>query len=114
MNQTVETPQETNRSTYAPYASTTFKERRLHARTQCNLLVDVDDYETTSTGKMLNISKGGAFVQIAMEKKPEVGQELIVTIPFHKKENYLIIKARVVWVRGNGMGVSFLTQQKLN
>ncbi len=111
MNHSVETTQGANLSMHT---STIIKERRLYTRTNCNLPIDIDDFETTSSGTVLNLGKGGAFVQMAMVKKPEVGQELIVTIPFHNNENYLIIKARVAWTSQDGMGLSFLTQQNLN
>lgn len=87
----------------------TTAERRLYARTRCNLPADVDDYETISSGNVLNLCRGGAYVKASMEETPEIGQEVIMTIPFHSRENYLIIKARVAWASSGGIGVTFLT-----
>ncbi|MBT8340621.1 MAG: PilZ domain-containing protein [Desulfatitalea sp.] len=82
-------------------------DRRRHARKPCDLPADVDDYESTRSCRVLNIGTGGAFIAARAEKE-QIGQELIVTIPFEKQENFLVIKARVAWRNASGIGVMFV------
>jgi Tfp pilus assembly protein PilZ len=83
-------------------------DRRLYSRTPCDLNADVDDYFSSYSARILNLGKGGAFIQARFDDLPMVGREIILTIPFQKKPNYLIVKARIAWAAGNGIGVVFL------
>ena len=84
------------------------RERRNFERWNCTMPVDVDDYEHVYAGQVKNLGKGGAFVEADLEERPEIGQELFLTIPFCQGAEFLIIKGQVAWVRDNGVGVSFL------
>jgi Tfp pilus assembly protein PilZ len=86
-------------------------DRRMYDRTPCDLYADLDDYETSYSGYIRNLGKGGAFIETTMASEPEIGREVIMTIPFKNKPNYLIIKARVAWAGKAGMGVTFLKVQ---
>lgn len=84
------------------------RERRNFERWNCTMPVDIDDYEQVYTGELKNLGKGGAFVVAALEERPEIGREVFLTIPFCQGAEFLIIKGCVAWVRGDGIGVSFL------
>ena len=88
-----------------------YKERRTYSRRACQLCADLDDYENAYSANVLNIGLGGAFIEPIAEFKPQIGQEIIMTIPFKEKEDYLIITGKVVWQRPEGLGISF---QNLN
>ncbi|RJQ70190.1 MAG: PilZ domain-containing protein [Desulfobacteraceae bacterium] len=86
-------------------------DRRMYNRTPCDLHADVDDYEDTYSGQIRNLGKGGAYIEMMMNTEPEIGREVIMTIPFKTRANYLIIKARVAWTAKDGIGVTFLKEQ---
>jgi hypothetical protein len=86
-------------------------DRRLYSRTPCDLNADVDDYFSSFSARILNLGKGGAFIQARFDDPPMVGREIILTIPFQKKPNYLIVRARIEWASRDGLGVSFLKAQ---
>lgn len=86
-------------------------DRRMYNRTPCDLYADLDDYETSYSGQIRNLGKGGVFIETMMNNELEIGREIIMTIPFKSRANYLIIKARVAWTKKGGMGVTFLKAQ---
>jgi Tfp pilus assembly protein PilZ len=83
-------------------------ERRYHERINCSLSISVDDYENAYSGNIRNIGLGGAFVEMDIKAKPPIGNEVLVTIPYQKKPDYLIIRGRVIWSKPEGVGISFL------
>ncbi len=84
------------------------EERRMYERKDCSLQADLDDYENTYSGCIRNLCKGGAYIEAEMGKKPEIGQEIFMTIPYKRSAKYLIIKALVAWTREDGIGVTFI------
>ena len=83
-------------------------ERRRHHRTPCCVQVDIDTYDAAGHARMSNIGLGGAFLEAPPETALAVGQELVLTIPYTGKADYLIIKGTVAWQRRAGFGVRFL------
>jgi Tfp pilus assembly protein PilZ len=71
------------------------------------MTVDFDDYRNAYSGQIRNLGRGGAFVVADLEEPPEIGQEVFLTIPYQKGDNYLIIKGQVAWIHEDGVGVSF-------
>lgn len=57
--------------------------------------------ENASPGKMLNLSKGGAHVELG-EVNVEVGKIIKLNIELDQVDRQYQVNARVVWVGGNG------------
>jgi Tfp pilus assembly protein PilZ len=70
--------------------------------------VGLDDYENLSTGKMHNLCRGGAYIEMTSGKGAPIGRELIVTILNKRKADFLILRGKVAWRNGNGIGVEFI------
>jgi len=87
------------------------RERRVFPRQPCLLPADIDGYDNAYSGFVRNIGIGGAYVETLDPYASEIGQEVILTVPFVKRADYLIIKARVAWVQPHSVGVSFLKKQ---
>lgn len=85
-----------------------FGERRLHVRKDCYFYVDVNDYHKTFTGHLRNLSLGGALMDPPLHRMPKVGQDLILTIPFRRRPDCLVIKGRISRVQSDGVGIQFL------
>lgn len=96
------------------YSAIDYANRRQFERKPCRLPADLDDYENAFSGQVRNLSKGGAFVQATVPGQPSIGRELIMTIPFKGNSDYLIIKAKVAWVRPDGLGLEFIKNIPLN
>ena len=84
------------------------RERRRFARKTCALNVDLDDYEHLSSGRLYNLSRGGAYIETQPEFPIRIGGELIVTILNKRKADFLILKSKVAWRDNKGIGVVFL------
>jgi Tfp pilus assembly protein PilZ len=87
-----------------------YSERRRFARKSCALNVGLDDYEHLSSGRLHNLSRGGAYIETQPDFPIAIGEELIVTIMNKRKGDFLILKSKVAWRDGNGMGVMFMRQ----
>jgi Tfp pilus assembly protein PilZ len=85
-------------------------DRRRHHRRDCALSVDLDDYENAYSGHISNIGLGGAQIKTIDGVRFKVGQELLLTIPFEHKEDYLIIKGKIAWSRNRDIGVAFVKE----
>ena len=85
-----------------------FGERRLHERKPCSRMVQIDDLNTTFHGHLRDLTVGGAFIEPPVGNEVNVGQQLVLTIPFGLKKDRLTLKARVAWVKPLGMGVRFV------
>jgi Tfp pilus assembly protein PilZ len=85
-----------------------YRERRRFARKSCALNVGLDDYEHLCSGRLHNLSRGGAYIETQTEFPIKIGEELIVTIMNKRKSDFLILKSKVAWRNGTGMGVMFL------
>lgn len=83
-------------------------DRRYFERVGCSLSISLDDYENAYSGNIRNIGLGGAFVEMDYRRKPRIGNEVLVTIPYQKKSDYLIIRGRVMWSKPEGIGISFI------
>ena len=59
-----------------------------------------------SVGKVINLSTGGAAIQTY--DTPSIGDILIVSIPYAKKQRKVRRRASVCWVRGKIFGIKFL------
>ena len=90
-----------------------YKERRLYNRRACQLSADLDDYENAYSANVRNIGLGGACIETIAEFKPQIGQEILMTIPFKNKEDYLIIPGIIVWQRADGLGIRFKNQDPM-
>ena len=57
---------------------------------------------------MRNLSLGGALIELPIERKPRVDQQLTITIPFRLKRGTAKVKGRIDRVQEGFMGVEFL------
>jgi Tfp pilus assembly protein PilZ len=85
-----------------------YRDRRRYERESCSLSVDVDDFENAYSGKLYNIGLGGAGIKAPPGTRFKTGQELFLTIPYRHKEDYLIIKGKIVWQNREDIGIEFL------
>jgi Tfp pilus assembly protein PilZ len=85
-----------------------FGERRLHQRKECAFAVTIRDKKSAYPAFMRNLSLGGAFIELPIERKPRVGQKLFITIPFRLKKETTTIRGRIDRVSDGFMGVRFL------
>ena len=60
------------------------------------------------TGRIENISRGGALVNTGGMPKIEAGEITIITIPFPDMSKSVKRKAKVMWTDGETMGVQFI------
>ncbi len=72
-------------------------------------MIEVNDSKNSYTGHLRDLAIGGAFIEPADGNESELGQELILTIPFGLKKDNLTIKAKVAWIKPSGIGVRFLS-----
>lgn len=88
-----------------------FGERRLHERKSCSRTVGVVDSSNSSyTAHLRDLAPGGAMIEPPLEIKSQIGEELIMTIPYGLKNDELTVKAKIAWIRSHGMGVYFVTK----
>jgi Tfp pilus assembly protein PilZ len=85
-----------------------FGERRLHERKSCTFAVDINDHIRIYSCHLRDLSRGGALVEYPPHFEPNVGQELLLTIPYRKKPGAVIVKGRVVRARFGRIAVAFL------
>ncbi len=85
-----------------------FGERRLHERKSCTRIVQVKDSDSVYNGHLRDLAVGGAFIEPPNGSEAQIGQDLMVTIPFGRKKELLTLKAKVAWVKPSGMGISFI------
>ena len=83
-------------------------ERRRYHRKNCCCSVDLDDYEQAYSGRLRNLGLGGAYIDAVPDKTFSIGQDLILTIPYEHKAGHLMIKGKVAWKNGSGLGVAFV------
>ncbi len=89
-----------------------FGERRLRNRKSCSRTVQVDDAHSTYHGHLRDLTVDGAFIEPPQGQKARPGQDLVVTIPFGLRRDQLTLKARVAWVKAEGMGVRFIKTRR--
>jgi Tfp pilus assembly protein PilZ len=71
-------------------------------------MISIDDYRHSYAGHLRDLSVGGAFIEPHADNDPQIGQELMLTIPFSLKHDHIIIKAKVAWIKPRGIGVRFI------
>lgn len=87
-----------------------FGERRLHERKSCSRTVGVVDSKSSYSAHLRDLAPGGAMIEPPLEIKSQIGEELIMTIPYGLKKDELTVKAKIAWIRPHGMGVRFVTK----
>ncbi|MGD9009808.1 MAG: PilZ domain-containing protein [Desulfobacteraceae bacterium] len=87
-----------------------FGERRLHERKSCSRTVGVVDSNSSYFAHLRDLAPGGAMIEPPLEIKSQIGEELIMTIPYGLKKHELTVKAKIAWIRPNGIGVRFVTK----
>lgn len=87
-----------------------FGERRHHQRKECSFAVTIRDKKSAYPAFMRNISLGGAFIELPIERKPRVGQKLFITIPYRLKKETTTVKGRIDRIADGFMGVRFLAR----
>lgn len=85
-----------------------FGERRQFLRKECIRMIGINDYAKLYSGHLRDLALGGAFVEPKGGNISEIGQELLLSIPFGLREGYVNIQAKVAWHSGDGIGVWFL------
>ncbi len=91
-----------------------FGERRLFERKTCSRMIMIDDHEDSYSGHLRDLTIGGALIEPTQGNDAQIGQELILTIPFGLKKDHVKIKAKVAWIKPVGMGVRFIKSSSDN
>jgi Tfp pilus assembly protein PilZ len=87
-----------------------FGERRQHERKSCTRTVGVVDSKSSYSAHLRDLAPGGALIEPPLEIKTQIGEELIMTIPYGLKKGELTVKAKIAWIQSHGMGVRFVTK----
>jgi Tfp pilus assembly protein PilZ len=90
-------------------ADAEFQERRLYKRKLCGIAITIDDENRNYTGHLRNLSLGGAFIEAPVTLKAELGKELILTIPYHQREGFVVVRGVVARTRTDGIAITFIT-----
>jgi hypothetical protein len=85
-----------------------FGERRLHQRKACAFPVTLDDRRDAYRCIIRNLSLGGALIEPPPNRQPKVGQEFLITIPYRRKKDSVVIKGKIDRIDGNALGIVFL------
>ena len=72
-------------------------------------MIAISDLNDSYTAHMRDLAVGGALIEPQYNYDAQIGQELLLTIPFGLKEDHINIKAVVAWTKPNGIGVKFIT-----
>lgn len=89
-----------------------FGERRLYARKSCTFAIDLDDYNRIYSCHLRDLSLGGALVECPSHFTPDVGQELLLTIPYRKRSGVVVVKGHVVRARSGRAAIAFLKRNE--
>jgi len=84
-----------------------FGERRRHQRKSCVFEIDLNDHHGNFRCYLRDLSLGGALVEHPSRFKPDLGQELLLTIPFRKRSGVVVVKGHVVRARAGIVAVAF-------
>jgi Tfp pilus assembly protein PilZ len=85
-----------------------FGERRQFERKKCLRMIGINNHDQLYAGHLRDLALGGAFLEPKEGiRKPKIGQELLLSIPFGLRNGYVNVKATVAWMRHNGIGVRF-------
>lgn len=85
-----------------------FGERRLLERKPCTRMIGIKYHQHAYAGHLRDLSVGGAFIEAQVGNDTEIGQELLLTIPFGLKRDHINIKAKIAWIKPGGIGVRFI------
>lgn len=72
-------------------------------------MIGINDYQHAYAGHLRDLSVGGAFIEPQEGNDTEIGQELLLTIPFGLKRDHINIKAKIAWIKPRGIGVRFIS-----
>jgi hypothetical protein len=85
-----------------------FGERRRFARKECFRMIGINNYKKLHTGYIRDLGLAGAFIEPQWgAERTNIGQKILLAIPYGLKEGYVSISARIEWIKGNGIGVQF-------
>ncbi len=83
-------------------------ERRRFSRKKCFRMIGINNYKKLHTGYIRDLGLAGAFIEPQWgEERPNIGQKLLLAIPYGLKEGYVSISAQIEWIKSNGIGVQF-------
>ena len=85
-----------------------FGERRQYKRKKCFFKIELDDYHGTHSANLRDLSKSGAFVETSVDIRPFIGQELVLTIPFRRRTDQVVVKGKITRIKEDGFGVTFV------
>lgn len=91
-----------------PHTDSLFGERRRYERKECLLMIGINDYDKLYTGYLRDLGLAGAFIEPKWRSRSKVGQKVLLAIPYHLKNGYVSIQARIEWANSGGIGVQFL------
>jgi Tfp pilus assembly protein PilZ len=74
-------------------------------------MVGVIDSKSSYTAHLRDLALGGAMIEPPLEIKSQIGEELIMTIPYGLKKDQLTVRARIAWVRPHRLGVRFVNKR---
>ena len=81
------------------------KDNRRHKRIRLSRTVDCFSKKHLFRGTVKNISPSGAFIET--DQSFTVGEKLALALPFVKKGEGAMVKAEVIWMNDQGIGVKF-------
>lgn len=84
-----------------------FGERRQFERKKCLRMIGINNFNQLYSGHLRDLALGGAFLEPKEGNRSQIGQELLLSIPFGLRNGYVSIKATVAWIQYNGIGVRF-------
>ena len=87
-----------------------FGERRLHERKLCSRMVGIIDSKTSYTAHLRDLAPGGALIEPPLDVSSQIGEEVMMTIPYGLKKRELTVRAEIAWIRPHGIGVRFLNK----
>jgi c-di-GMP-binding flagellar brake protein YcgR len=84
-----------------------FGERRRHARLKCAFSVAISGPDSQFRTLLRDLSLSGAALESPINQNPEIGQEVVLTIPFRKKKGHVIVRGTIVRITFNILGIVF-------
>jgi len=84
-----------------------FGERRRHERKSCVFEIDLNDHNGYFRCYLRDLSLGGALVEHPSLFKPNLGQELFLTIPYRQRSGVVVVTGHVVRARAGTVAVAF-------
>jgi len=85
------------------------REKRRHPRSEVTWPVIIETVETIISGRIKDISSGGAFINCETKLPP--GEVFDMVIHIQSQPTSLTGKAEVVWMGRHGIGVKFYPER---